>query len=1106
MEAKESNDVLGDKIKKIDGKGMRTGILRLALRGMPLNQPGTFVTSTDGTVRQVVNQHIQPNNVTEKNASSSGIRSCSDEIFGGATLGSQHGMINRSGNSFAFVIQAKTNKKVVKIKELRNEAVVEGAAVAIPFEAVEEVKSRFSNTLYGFFIGKRLAFPLVENYVKNTWAKYGLKRVQLHDDFFLFQFGSKEGMGRVLEDGPWLICTVPLILNVWSPNAELKKAKVKKASVWIKVHHVPIVAYSDIGLSLITTQLGKPITLDSYTSTMCLSSWGKSTYARALIEVSAEKELLDSLVIAIPVDKDKGHTLAMIDIEYEWNPPRYATCLIFDHHTNKCPKLPKTASVKNVDGDGRVEKGDSSKKVHIDTSQIPELSVSNSFGLLDDDKGPYEDSSLRNKDVLNLSDDDIDEEIHVGRDGKSTASSSTVDIALYDFRECVEEMEVSDIQCTRLYFTWNQKPRGGHGILKKLDRIMANSEFHDYFVGAHAIFKSYRVSNHSPSILCIPTMSKTNPKTFKFFNILTSHEKFLDMVKAEWDHYISGFHMHRVVKKLKNLKKPFRKLLYKKGDLQANVTRLRNDPNAVQTSLDTDPFNVALREKEATCIVEFNNAVLMEERFLKQKAKIQWLKEGDSNSAYFHKAVKSRVSRCRIDVITNSEGIIFENDMMPNAFVEHYELFLGQAGNVDHFNSTNLFKVRLNEHDALDMVRDVSNQEVKNAIFSMGDDKSLGLDGFTVVFFKEAWNVIAIDVTHAVPEFFRNAFVPGRSITDNILLTQELMHNYHVDRGSPRKVQDTDSFSYHRIIKEALDEFKNASGLAPCLPKSTTFFCNVLNHVKLSILQVLLFEEGTLPVKYLGVPLVSSRLMIRDCNELIDKVKIRIQDWKNKALSIAEPIGCLVSHRDMARAGLTPNSKVHDVIIEGTWLWSHDLIAKFPVLNDYNVPINYEEVDRLVWRDSYVRRKLKTQDLIPVWDVSSSLGVVCSLCESNPDSHDHLFFECPVACGIWNRVKGLAGLNASNSNIYDIIQDLLLIVKRRTMVSVIAKLVVAASAYYGWQKRNRRLFKKGKRNSDQIVECIVSSMRLKLLSCKLKKSKSGERMARLWDLHEVVFI
>ncbi|GJV83286.1 hypothetical protein Tco_1523184 [Tanacetum coccineum] len=89
------------------------------------------------------------------------------------------------------------------------------------------------------------------------------------------------------------------------------------------------------------------------------------------------------------------------------------------------------------------------------------------------------------------------------------------------------------------------------------------------------------------------------------------------------------------------------------------------------------------------------------------------------------------------------------------------------------------------------------------------------------------------------------------------------------------------------VIKECLDEFKHASGLIPSIPKSTAFFCNVLNHVKLSILNVLPFEEGRLPVKYLGVPLVSSRLKARDCKELVEKVQNRVLDWKNKALSIA---------------------------------------------------------------------------------------------------------------------------------------------------------------------------------------------------------------------------
>ncbi|GKF71504.1 hypothetical protein Tco_0207618, partial [Tanacetum coccineum] len=90
---------------------------------------------------------------------------------------------------------------------------------------------------------------------------------------------------------------------------------------------------------------------------------------------------------------------------------------------------------------------------------------------------------------------------------------------------------------------------------------------------------------------------------------------------------------------------------------------------------------------------------------------------------------------------------------------------------------------------------------------------------------------------------------------------------------------------------EAMKEFKNASGLIPSLSKSTTYFCNVLNHTKLSILHILPFKEGQLPVKYLGVPLVSSRLVFRDCKELIDRIRSRITDWKNKSLSATRSKG-----------------------------------------------------------------------------------------------------------------------------------------------------------------------------------------------------------------------
>nr|GFB26024.1 zinc knuckle CX2CX4HX4C [Tanacetum cinerariifolium] len=65
------------------------------------------------------------------------------------------------------------------------------------------------------------------------------------------------------------------------------KDETTMAPVWVKLHNVPIVAFSKVGLSLITTKLGRPIMLDADTITMCPNSQGRNTYARALIEVEA---------------------------------------------------------------------------------------------------------------------------------------------------------------------------------------------------------------------------------------------------------------------------------------------------------------------------------------------------------------------------------------------------------------------------------------------------------------------------------------------------------------------------------------------------------------------------------------------------------------------------------------------------------------------------------------------------------------------------------------------------------------------------------------------------------------------------------------------------
>ncbi|KAK1414718.1 hypothetical protein QVD17_30468 [Tagetes erecta] len=119
---------------------------------------------------------------------------------------------------------------------------------------------------------------------------------------------------------------------------------------------------------------------------------------------------------------------------------------------------------------------------------------------------------------------------------------------------------------------------------------------------------------------------------------------------------------------------------------------------------------------ESKLLASFNEASLDEERFLKQKAKVHWLAEGDANTKYFHNTLKCRNHRARIDVITDSNGYLHEGKAVPKAFVEHYVGFLGKEDISIIPITPELFDVRIDQAVAVDMIREVTVDEIKRTI------------------------------------------------------------------------------------------------------------------------------------------------------------------------------------------------------------------------------------------------------------------------------------------------------------------------------------------------------------------------------------------------------
>lgn len=78
------------------------------------------------------------------------------------------------------------------------------------------------------------------------------------------------------------------------------------------------------------------------------------------------------------------------------------------------------------------------------------------------------------------------------------------------------------------------------------------------------------------------------------------------------------------------------------------------------------------------------------------------------------------------------------------------------------------------------------------------------------------------------------------------------------------------------VVKEALMAFQSLSGLQPNLAKCEIFFSGVSPQSRISLSNTLGMKQGTLPIRYLGVPLISGQLSFSHCGPLIDRLNARV--------------------------------------------------------------------------------------------------------------------------------------------------------------------------------------------------------------------------------------
>ena len=86
-------------------------------------------------------------------------------------------------------------------------------------------------------------------------------------------------------------------------------------------------------------------------------------------------------------------------------------------------------------------------------------------------------------------------------------------------------------------------------------------------------------------------------------------------------------------------------------------------------------------------------------------------------------------------------------------------------------------------------------------------------------------------------------------------------------------------------LKEALDKFHMSTGLRANMRKSQIIFGGCCEELQAQSIETTGLQEGTFPLKYLEVPITTSRLSKTECKPLVEKIMARVQLWATRRIS-----------------------------------------------------------------------------------------------------------------------------------------------------------------------------------------------------------------------------
>ncbi|GKV27862.1 hypothetical protein SLEP1_g36982 [Rubroshorea leprosula] len=310
---------------------------------------------------------------------------------------------------------------------------------------------------------------------------------------------------------------------------------------------------------------------------------------------------------------------------------------------------------------------------------------------------------------------------------------------LREFNEFIEMCGLVDLPLIGRKFTWYQ-PNGN--CMSRLDRFLFSEEWLLNWTELKQWGLPRTLLDHCP-ILVKDETRNWGPKPFKFFNVWLQDHVFREMTEKQWNSFnIQGWGGYVLKEKLKLLKNSMKE--WTRSHVQEVDKKIEEAKDNI-AKLDCKGELQQLTEEESSLkrdlLLNLWENIQKKEEMARQKSRMMWMKEGDANTSFFHRCIKSRWRRNEINSLMVNGKTLHEVEELKQGVTEYFKnLFTAEDWKRPILEGVHFNKISETEKGLL--TEPFLEAKVKAAVWNCDSDKAPGPDGLSFGFLKAEWEVV----------------------------------------------------------------------------------------------------------------------------------------------------------------------------------------------------------------------------------------------------------------------------------------------------------------------------------------------------------------------------